>query len=444
MFGYDDDKFGNTVERRRAHRLAVEFYGALCTVAPGPEVAPSLDSCEQLPMSDAVPDFSDGSLSGADSHLVQNLQDFLRLGVDDVDRAVQLAQEAAGTSICTHLYQSPEDRRETALALIEQGEVSHASRYATCGHTSVQLECPDVFGAGGCGCDDNYAPITCSSPLCEDCARQRAARMVEKYTPVVRGMDDPTMLTLTIENVPDPGKGAQAIKGAFGRFRRRVIPTEGVVRREPDGDDEDEIVKPWVWWRDNGQPSFRWRPKLEDELARRWDKEYYQQGRGIPVDEIIKGGLYGIDIKQKGPNEYNVHLHAVVDMHFCPQPALASVWEDVSGAPVMDVRRIYQQGGKDAESAVLETVWYALKPPEFESVEDAAAWFAENKGSRQCQPFGELHGNTPDDLPIRLICNGCGETPNWWNFSGVHQQALDNMETVVGSYDGDRPPPGEE
>ena len=430
MLGYDQDRYGGTPERRRRHRLAVEFYGALCAASPGPEVGPSLDSCEQLPIRSAVPDFSDDSLSGADDHLVENLQDFLRLGVEDVDRAAKLAQEAAGTSVCTHLYQSDEERRETALALIEQGEVSHASRYATCGHTSVQLECPDEFGAGGCGCSDNYVPITCSSPLCEECARQRAARMVEKYGPVVQGMDDPTALTLTIENVDDPGKGAEAIKGAFGRFRRRVVPTEG-----SHGD------KPWCWWRDDGEPSFRWRPKLDDEIARRWDREYHQQGKGVPMDEILKGGLYGIDIKQKGPNEYNVHLHIIVDMHFCPQPALAAVWEDVSGAPVLDVRRIYQQGEKNVETAVLETVWYALKPPEFESVEDAAAWFAENKGSRQCQPFGELHGNTPDDLPIRLICNGCGKTPAWWNFEGTHHQRLDNMETAIGEYDGDRPPP---
>ncbi|MDN4015316.1 hypothetical protein QX233_22970, partial [Chryseobacterium gambrini] len=78
-----------------------------------------------------------------------------------------------------------------------------------------------------------------------------------------------------------------------------------------------------------------------------------------------------------------------------PQAALSSVWEDLTGAPVLDVRRIEERGDLDTESALAEVIGYVTKPPEFESVADEVEYLTALKGSRLVQPFGSLHGNTP-------------------------------------------------
>jgi hypothetical protein len=35
-------------------------------------------------------------------------------------------------------------------------------------------------------------------------------------------------------------------------------------------------------------------------------------------------------MKQKGPDEYKVHLHVLADAAYIPQAALSSVWEEIT------------------------------------------------------------------------------------------------------------------
>lgn len=438
-----EDDFGSSHERKRAHRLATTFYGALLAYQPEGSAAstesPSLATCEQPHRSPAVPDFSESSLSGGNLGEPEKeaVTFALRAGVEDVDRAVSLVREGpkAWEAIQALLETEDDDRRERALALIEAGEPAHAARYLLCGEQSVQLQCPDDFGAGGCGHEHNYVPITCDSRMCRDCMKRRMGQLVNQYTGVVRQWADPTFLTLTIPNVSDPVKGVEGMKGSFGRFRRRVVPTAGT-----------QGEKAWCWsvgTEPGGRPASPWKSRLlergKDDLVRRLQSKYVSEGRGIPMDELLKGGLYAVDVKQKGPEEYNVHLHVLADAHFIPQAALSSVWEDVTGAAVVDVRRIYDRGAESLKSAIMETVAYATKPAEFENVEDEAEYVAEMKGSRLVQPFGSLHGEGVT-FEVDLCCSRCGETPRWWNYQGVVREHRDNME-LAGGGDGDRPPP---
>lgn len=439
-----EDAFGSTYEQKRAQRLVTTFYGALLAyqpdgTAPSAEV-PSLATCEQLHRSSAVPDFSESRLSGGNLGEPEKeaVQFALRAGVEDVDRAVGLVREGpkAWEALQALLETEDEQRRERALALIEAEEPAHALRYLQCGEQSVQLECPDDFGAGGCGYEHNYVPISCDSRMCRDCMKRRMGQLVNQYTGVVRQWADPTFLTLTLENVSDPVQGVEAGKGAFGRFRRRVVPTSGT-----------QGEKAWCWSvgeEPNGEPAAPWKSRLlergKDDLVRRLQQKYVSQGRGIPMDELLKGGLYAIDVKQKGPEEFNVHLHVLADAHFVPQAALSSVWEDVSGAAVVDVRRIYDRGSGSLKSAIMETVAYATKPAEFESVDQEAEYVSEMKGSRLVQPFGSLYGEGVD-FEVDLCCSSCGETPRWWNYQGVVRERRDNMELAGCGSDGDRPPP---
>jgi len=313
--------------------------------------------------------------------------------------------------------------------------VAHAKRLALCARKSVQLECPTM--AGGCGSDQNYVPVHCDSPLCPDCAKRKQGRLIEKYRDTVAGWDHPAMFRLSLPRRVQPRNQEHAVdelREAFGNLRRRVIPPEG----------EHQGVR-WVWKKDGGEPAdYYWKQRLmqagKRDLAAYLEKAYVNQGKGIPFEEIVPSGFYGIDIKQD-PDDgtLNVHLHILADVAHLPQPALAAVWDDVIGAPVVDIRRVEERGEMGAESAVAEVVGYAVKPPEFESVEDEAAYFTALKGSKMIQPFGQLHGNTPEVFGL-LRCCDCERAPRYWNYLGVVDG--DISTALVGSGpDGDRPPP---
>lgn len=347
----------------------------------------------------------------------------LRMGVD-AGRAVELAERGPGAwEVVYESVACDESRREKVFALLELGEVSHALRLATCRRKSIQLECPEM--AGGCGSNDNYVPAHCDSRLCEDCAGRNIGRNIEKWKHAVHDMEYPAFLTFTIENVADAAEGRERIIDAFGLLRDRTVPFEGSTVREGE-------LKGWEW--------SEWKRQLLNvgahDIARRLQKAYvnyeYENvtgvhvGRNIPFSELVGGGLYAVDVKQKGRNEYNVHLHVILDVPYVPQAALSSVWEDITGDPVVDIRRIHDRSGDGIKSALLETVGYAVKPPEFETLEDEVEYITETKGTAAVHPFGSLHGNAAD-IDGLLRCAHCDIAPAWWGYCGLVDGHHDNV-----------------
>jgi hypothetical protein len=158
------------------------------------------------------------------------------------------------------------------------------------------------------------------------------------------------------------------------------------------------------------------------------------------MDEIMRSGFYGIDIKQKEDGRLNVHMHFIVDAPYLPKAVLSSLWDDLIDAPVVDIRKVDEQGSSDMESALLEVIGYAAKAPEYENVEDEVAYLKALKGSKLLQPFGNLHGNTPP-APSELMCCTCERVPRTWQYLGVVDGCYETA--VVHGADGDRPPPGE-
>jgi hypothetical protein len=375
--------------------LLVEFYGALCAYEAGEPTA-SLATCEKVPTSADSPAPSTDYPETADD-------------LDHVPPALEALRAAVSRD---------RERQEKVIALIQAGEVAHARRVAECGRKSVQLAC------GDCGSEDNYVPVSCGSRLCPDCMNSKMGEVAHQYLPAVKGMRDPTMLRLSLPSRVDSDpesleRGVDALRGAFGRLRRRVVPANG------DG---------WEWG--------KWKSVLQafgyDDLARRWQTRYVEQGRGIPMDEILRSGIYGIDIKQQDDGRLNIHAHIIADVPYLPQAALSSLWEDLIDAPVVDIRRIDQQGSSDEETALMEVVGYAAKAPEYESVDDEVAYLKALKGSKLLQPFGELHGNTPP-VPSELTCYTCERIPESWQYLGVVDGRYETA--TVGGPDGDRPPP---
>jgi hypothetical protein len=210
-----------------------------------------------------------------------------------------------------------------------------------------------------------------------------------------------------------------ALRGAFGRLRRRKIQTDG------------DTFRKWM---------SALRAVGERRLAKRLEVER-RNGRGVPFEEIVRSGFYGIDIKQGEDGTLNVHMHVLADVPYLPQAVLSDLWDDVIGAPVVDIRRVEQRGESDEETALMEVVGYAAKAPEYESVDDEVEYLKALKGSKLIQPFGDLHGNTPETHAL-LFCCTCERTPREWAYLGTVDG---RYETVgVGSApDGDRPPPSD-
>jgi hypothetical protein len=460
-------------KQRRYQRLVIEFYTAYRAYSAStdtPENPLSLDNCDCSHSSDrtAASEAEAGELSetescGADSlsgeasersgeanrsSTVQELNDreqrllplLFQMGVEDVDRAARIARNAhgKGDEAVFGALKREKERQWKVLSLLERGDQKHAYRLAMCGRQSVQLQC------GHCESEDNYQPVSCDSRLCPDCQDKKIGSNIGKYRDRVQSMDTPVLLTLTEENVEDPVRGREAMMEDLGTLRRRTIPFEGSTRREAD--DGTIVEKEWCWWEgttvdDVDVDQEQWKIKLQEqgkhELVRRLQRQYvnyeYEDitgrhvGRNIPFDELYEGGIYGIDIKQEGAFEFDVHAHVLLDMAYVPQAALSAVWEDITdGACVVDVRTIYNRRDREnVAEALAETVGYAVKPPEFEELEEELAFVEAAKGCPTVHPFGSLHGagNPGGDL----ICSNCEMIPREWRYAGTVDAVVDNM-----------------
>jgi hypothetical protein len=433
-------------KKRRYTSLIIDFYGALCaynaTIGTS-ENGPSLATCERSPTPEQTDD------SGAETGKlyqpeIEALPLLFQMGVEDVERARNIV--AGGGDRLKAIYAAIErdqERQWKVLSLLDRGDVSHAVQLASCGRRSVQLTCPEH--AGGCGCEENYVPMHCDSRLCPDCQDRKVGQNIEKYRQAVFDMDNPTFWTLTVENYDDPVQGRKEMMEALGKLRRRTIPFEGEIERESG--DGDTVTKSWSWWEgakveDIESNHTQWKIELQGngqhDLVRRLQKEYVNYeytnitgthvGRNIPLDELTDGGIYGIDIKQKAPFEYNVHAHVLIDSSYIPQAALSAAWEDITGDPVVDTRRIYDRSEKESVAEVLmETVGYAVKPPEFEELDDELEFVEAAKGCPTVHPFGSLHGAGSSNEGAGLLCSNCERSPMSWEYNGIRNEALDNM-----------------
>jgi hypothetical protein len=465
-------------KQRRRQRLVIEFYTAIRAYEMNPatpENSPSFTNCDCSPTpggsaatdADTADRPSAGSSSSGQSTSTAEeqsdeavaserseeanvepllpaerevLKTVMRMGVEDMERAVDIVRGGGERHLAIlEALERDQERQWKVLALLDRDEVSHAKKLALCGRQSTQLEC------GQCGSDDNFVPMTCDSRLCPDCNDRTVGQNIEKYRQHVYDMDRPTFMTFTVQNVSNAVSGWEQMKEDFGALRRRTIPFEGEVEREDD--DGNVVTHSWSWWEgtaveDIQENHTQWKVELQSsgqhDLVRRLQQEYVNYeytnitgthtGRNIPWDELVSGGLYGVDIKQKGPSEFNVHLHVLADAAYVPQAALSAEWEDITGDPVVDVRRVYDRSSDESvENVLMETVGYAVKPPEFEELESEVEFTLEAKGCPTVHPFGDLHGHGSKGEVAGLICSDCDRMPEQWKYLGSVTFRIDNM-----------------
>jgi hypothetical protein len=405
------DVSAEAIERRLLNTLTDR------RATPARETNGSLANCEKVSRSTENPELSADSNSG--TGVPESLAD-----LDYLPDSVRAIRDAR--------HREDDDRFERVLELVQHGEIAHAKRLANCLRKSAELQC------GHCESKDNYVPVTCDSRLCSDCASRKMGKAANQYKSVVKRWDWPTTLRLGLDRRVEPTEEAIAgavdeLRNGFSRLLDRVMPVEG-----------QQGNRRWVWWRDGGEPaSCRIKPKLRsvgaDDLARRWQKQFVDQGRGIPMREVIEAGLYGIDLKQSTEDgSVNVHMHVLCNCPWLPQGALSQMWEEIAGAPAVDIRRIEKRDHDDAEDALMEVVGYAAKEPEWRNATEAVQYHLALKGSKLVQPFGSLHGNTPP-TGGELYCSDCEVSPTEWHYSGIVDGQYDT--TGHGNHSRGKDPP---
>jgi len=137
-------------------------------------------------------------------------------------------------------------------------------------------------------CDKTYiVKAGCKQRTCSFCAANREKKLIWKYTDASRTMQNPKLITLTAPWFKNPRVGKKIMTSAFRRLRQRK-----------------------------------------------------------PFKYLFKKGLYGFHFKPKPGGMWYVHIHALIDTKYVPQPILAAAWSKcMPGAVISDIRKAWSPKG---------------------------------------------------------------------------------------------------
>lgn len=194
---------------------------------------------------------------------------------------------------------------------------------------------------------------TCKkSLLCPFCAARRAAKLVDKYLPVVDSVIasnpalKPVMITLTVKNGSDLGERYRHLKSAYTALQQR--------RRD--------YLKGQLW----------------TEFAK------------------VHGAIHSFEFTRSDTG-WHPHIHMVALVSdWIDQKALASEWQALTGdSYIVDVRRISTQDGSLA-LGMLEVFKYSLKFSDLDLPDTWLAYQVLNR-KRLLGSFGNLRGVQPPE-----------------------------------------------
>ena len=188
----------------------------------------------------------------------------------------------------------------------------------------------------------------CKLKACPSCQSLRAFRIKKRYLRPISRFREPKLLTLTIRSTKQLGAGVKKIRKAFEKFRRR-------------------------------------------KAVRRW----------------IRAGIYAIEANPQPNGHWNVHLHALIDAPFRPQPWVSQMWEQATGGDyVVDIRRI------PAKQGLKYLLEYLAKGPANEKkpwpIEAIIKYLKTLENVRLVQVFGWLLGAA--ERGEAFVCPECGES----------------------------------
>lgn len=248
-------------------------------------------------------------------------------------------------------------RRELKFQMVEEGYITAAGSMDACGNASVEIEC------NNCG-DRHHVDHHCDNRVCDKCGESRWSRTVKSLKKrIFNRMDwnNVRFMTLTYGNLSELTRSdIKDIREDFKRLKRR---------------------------------------------------EFFA-GR-------IDGGVYSIECNWTD-NGWNLHLHVVYQGGFIQQDRLSEAWEDLTGYPVVDIRK-----SNDKDSDAEELAKYITKQPDVSS--DDSDESPEVKAERLMeyhramyqtnliQPFGIFHHSSDHAVSLKWAnakyeCPECGST----------------------------------
>jgi hypothetical protein len=116
----------------------------------------------------------------------------------------------------------------------------------------------------------------------------------------------------------------------------------------------------------------------------------------------VRGGFYSVEIKlSRADGLWHVHLHAVIDAAFIPQPELVRLWgECMDGGLCVWIRRV-----EKVRNVCYQVSKYVSKPPNVREWQgwQIRDWLDAVAGTRMIQGFGTCFGVDKVELPDRPV-----------------------------------------
>jgi len=187
---------------------------------------------------------------------------------------------------------------------------------------------------------------------CPACSRELYYRLIHKYSPMIEGCRHLMLLTLTSKPV--------------------VKQSAGCVR----------------------------------ELGRWFVKLMHRK----PYDSVWKGVLGSVECKKTRSGLFYYHLHCLIDGGYVPQRQISRDWREISGFPIVDIRRVYRTP-KRALNYVLK---YVMKGSLFSSSVDVKDFKESMKGVRYVRTYGSFYASEyAGGVHVYYPCPVCGAKKCW-------------------------------
>lgn len=200
-----------------------------------------------------------------------------------------------------------------------------------------------------------------------------------------------------------------SVAAALGRCRDRLCPLCATRRGAQASIRTEKLVKSMNAPRFMTLTLAHRDANLDDELSR-----LHAGLKTLRATKLwskkVRGGVFGFEVTFNAQrSQWHVHVHAIYDGSYFPQSVLKDVWHKITGDSfIVDVRTV-----PDRRSAANYIAKYVAKPVEVERWPESAVreYAAAMKGRRLLQTFGSAHkaviDDDDDDADDRTSKHGC-------------------------------------
>lgn len=199
------------------------------------------------------------------------------------------------------------------------------------------------------------APVYCGNRFCQVCTAPRRRRVRKRLENICKHIKEEKgygvkLLTLTLPNSSSLREGVDLLIASFRRLRQRH------------------------WW--------------------------YNR---------VRGGAWVVEVTGR-PNDWHIHLHALLESRYLPHKKLSKEWQCVSPGKIVHITAV------PSRSIISYVTKYCSKT---EVAEDHRIEVSRKlTGVRLFQPFGLWHGWDRELPKVKYECPSCGYTGFYWNPEG--------------------------